>query len=50
MQAISILILGLIELLFLLVTIEQKENKGGMVVGMLITIILLIPIMYIINN
>ncbi len=50
MQGISILILGLLELLFLWVTLEQKENKGSFVIGMLVSLSILVPIMYILNN
>ena len=46
MQRLSIVILGLIELLFI---IEQKE-KGSFTVGIAITMLVLIPLMYIINN
>lgn len=50
MQGISILILVLLEVLFIWVTMEQKENKGSLVMGMLVSIAILLPIMYILNN
>ncbi len=49
MQRLSIVILGLIELLFIIITFEQKE-KGSFTVGIAITMLVLIPLMYIINN
>lgn len=49
MQGISILILVLIEIMFTLITLSQKE-KGAFTVGTFITIAILIPIVYILNN
>ncbi len=50
MQGISILVLLLIELIFILVTLTLKQKKGAFTVGTFITIMIWIPIFYIINN
>lgn len=50
MKGVSIAALLVIEVLFILVTLTLKEEKGAFIVGTFITIMIWIPIFYIINN
>lgn len=51
MKILSLIVLVLIELLFAIVTVENKNrNKGAFIIGNIVGIMLCIPIIYIFFN